>query len=184
MCGDGRVGGMGRLGCVGRVGHRRRRCRSTRTQPRPGRRADLVGDLIRVFVHAVAHAQLGLGDKVHRAQLQRAQRGFRAALGQRGDHHHRRRAQAHELFQEVEAVHLRHFDVQREHVRVGLLDEVARDDRVGRHAHHFHIGLAVDDLLQDAADQCRIVDAQHLNLAFVVHIFGGQGQELRKQLQA
>jgi hypothetical protein len=166
-------GGRGVLGPHLRA-LRRSRCRSrrrsARTQPCPGGGADLVGDLVGVFIHAVAHAELGLGDKIHRTELQRTQRGFRTALRERRDHHHRRRAQAHELFQEVEPVHLGHFDVQREHVRVGLLDEVARDDGVWRHAHHFHVGLRVDDLLQDAADQCRIVDTQHLNLAFVVHM--------------
>ncbi len=134
-----------------------------------GGRANLVGELLRVVEHAVANADLRLGDEIDRAQFQRAQRDFVAALGQRRHHHDRHRPQAHQLLEEVEAVHARHFDVERQHVRVVLLDEFARDERVGRGRHDGHVRLAIDDFRHQAADQRRIVDAQYLDLLHSAH---------------
>ncbi|MNX97969.1 hypothetical protein D3C86_1303540 [compost metagenome] len=134
--------------------------------PHPGtrRRADLVGDGVRVLHQPVADAQLGLGDEVHRTQFQRAHGDFGPALGQRRHHQHRHGPQAHQTLEEIEPVHARHFHVQRQHVRVQALDEVARHQRIGGGAHHFHVCLAVDDLGHQAADQRGIVHAQHLDL--------------------
>ena len=70
------------------------------------------------WLQAVGHADLRLGDEVDRAELQRAQRHVGAALGQRGDHHDRHRPQPHQLAEEVDAVHARHLDVERDHVGV------------------------------------------------------------------
>src|ERR671931_1406508 len=47
-----------------------------------------------------------------------------------GDHHHRHRMSAHELFKKGQAVHPRHLDVERQHVRLELADLVASDIRV------------------------------------------------------
>jgi hypothetical protein len=109
-------------------------------QARAGGRADLAGDELGVVEQPVAHAQARLGHEVDGAQLQRAQRDLRAALGKRRHHHHRHGPQAHELLEKLQPVHARHFHVEREHVGVGDLDEVARHQRVGRGAHHGHVG--------------------------------------------
>ena len=122
--------------------------------------ADLVGDDLGVFEQAVADAQLGLGDEVDGAQLQRAQRDFAAALGQGRHHHHRHGPQAHQLFKEVQPVHARHFDVQRQHIRVVALDQFARHQRIGRGRDDLHVRLAVDDLCHQAAHQRGIVHTQ------------------------
>jgi hypothetical protein len=63
----------------------------------------------------------------------------------------------------IQAIHFRHFHVQREHVRVGLLDEIARHQGIGRHADHLHVRLAIDDLLHHAANQRRIIHNQNLD---------------------
>ena len=126
---------------------------------------DLGDDLLGIVADALRDAEPRLGDEVDRAQLQRAQRHFGAALGQRGDHHHRHRPQAHQPLEEVDAVHARHLDVERDHVGVGGTDHLARDQRVGRRADARHVGLRVDDLGQQAAHQRRVVDDQHLDLA-------------------
>mmetsp|Transcript_5425 Transcript_5425/g.20641 ORF Transcript_5425/g.20641 Transcript_5425/m.20641 type:complete len:319 (+) Transcript_5425:1609-2565(+) len=74
---------------------RRGRCRST-AYVCLGRDADLVRDVLGQLPDAVGNTDLGLGDKVDRAQLQRLERDLGAALGQRGHHHHRHRPQAHQ----------------------------------------------------------------------------------------
>jgi hypothetical protein len=88
-----------------------------------------------------------------------------SALGQRRDHHHRHRPQPHQPLEKVEAVHFRHLDVEREHVRIERLDHLARHQRVGRGADHFEIALAIDDVGQQAAHQRRVIDDQHAGLA-------------------
>jgi hypothetical protein len=140
--------------------------------------ADLVGDQLGVLAHPALDRDLRLGHEVDRAQFQRAHGDFGAALGQRGHHQHRHRAQPHQLFEEVEAVHLGHLDVEREHVRVGLLDQLARDQRVGRHADHFHVRLARNDLAHHAADQRRVVDDQYLDLHSSLSSFPVQNRSI------
>ena len=106
---------------------------------------------------------LGFVEKIHRAQFQRTEGNIRAPFGQGRNHHHRHRSQAHQFFQEIEPVHAGHFDVQGEHVRVELLDQFPRHQWIGGCAHHFHVGLAIDDFLHQAADQRRVVDDQNFN---------------------
>jgi hypothetical protein len=147
-----------------------RRCmQGARFEARARGAADLVGDEFGVLAHPGLDRDLRLGDEVHRAEFQRAHGDLGAALGQRGHHQHRHRAQAHQFFEEVEAVHLRHLDVEREDVGIDPLDQVACDERIGRHADDFHVRLRVDDLGHHAADQGRIVDDGHFDLVRGVH---------------
>ena len=118
---------------------------------------------------AVGDAELRLGDEVDRAELERAQRDLGAALGQRRDHHHRHRPQPHQPGQEIEAVHARHLDVERDHVGREFADHLARDQRVAGRADAFHVALAVDDFGEQAAHQRRIVDHHHADLFHPVH---------------
>ncbi len=149
-----------------RRGLRRMRRRGAQLGARRG--ADLVGDEFRVFKQPVADAQLGFGHEVDRAQFQRAQRDFAATFGQRRHHHHRHGAKAHQLFQEIQPVHAGHFHVQRQHVRVVALDELAGDQRIGRGRDHFHIRLAVDDLGHQAAHQRGVIHTQNANFLHLV----------------
>ena len=54
-----------------------------------------------------------------------------AACGQGRHHDDRHRAQPHHLFQKLEAVHVRHFDVERHDVGIERLDRLARLQRIG-----------------------------------------------------
>ncbi len=133
--------------------HRWRGLRAARHQTGAGGGADLVGDHLAVGHHAFTDAQLRFGDEIDRPQLQRAQCDFRAFRRQRRDHHDRHRTQTHQFFQEIEAVHARHLDVQRQHLRVVLFNQIARHQRIGGRGHHFHIGMAVDDLRHQLTHQ-------------------------------
>ena len=104
-------------------------------------RAHLLGDLLRVLAHAALDIELGLGDEVDRAELERAQRDLRARVGQRRDHDDRHRPQAHELFEKAQAVHLRHLDVERNDVGIERADHLACGERIGRGADHFQVRL-------------------------------------------
>jgi hypothetical protein len=106
-----------------------RRCAPARCATR---NADLVGDVLGQLAQTVGHADLGLGDEVHRTQLQRrsvtsAPRSVSVDTITTGIG-----PQAHQLAQEVDAVHARHLDVQRDHVGVQLADHLARHVGVGR----------------------------------------------------
>jgi hypothetical protein len=121
--------------------------------------ADFFGDQLAVFHQPFAYAQLGLGDEIDGAQFKRPHGDFAAAIGQRRHHHHRHGPQAHQPFEKIQAVHARHFHVQRQHVGVVLLDQLARHQRVGRGGHDFHVGVGVDDLGHQAPHQGGIVHA-------------------------
>jgi hypothetical protein len=98
------------------------------------------------------------------AEFEGAQRRFGAAFGQRRYHHHRRRPQAHQPRQEVESVHAWHLDVERYHVGVEVADHLACGECVVRGADALHVGLAIDDLGQQAAHQRRVVHHEHAGL--------------------
>ncbi|EVT88859.1 hypothetical protein Z046_29745 [Pseudomonas aeruginosa VRFPA09] len=108
--------------------------RRTAAQAGAGDGLELGADFLGIGLHAFGDAQPGLGDEVHRAQFQRAQGGFGTALGERGDHQHRGRPRLHQLVEEGQAVHPRHFHVEADHVRRVLLDQVAGDEGVRRTA--------------------------------------------------
>ena len=120
---------------------------------------------MRQQLEPVGHTDLRLGDEIDRAELERAQGDVGAALGQRRHHHDRRRAQPHQLAQEIDAVHARHFDVERDHVGVDVADQLARGERVARRTDAFHVGLTVDDLGEQAAHQRGIIHHHHTCLA-------------------
>jgi hypothetical protein len=86
--------------------------------------------------------------------------GVGAALGQRGHHHHRQRVQAHQVFQEGQPVHARHFHVQGDHVRGQALDLLARQQRVGGGADHVDGRIAGQDLGEHLAHDGGVVDDQ------------------------
>jgi hypothetical protein len=103
-------------------------------------RADLVGDVVAQLAQAVGHADLGLGDEVHRAELQRrsvtsAPRSVSVETITTGIGRSRIR-----LGEEVDAVHARHLDVQRDDVRVEVADHLARHQRVAGRADALHVG--------------------------------------------
>ena len=149
-----RGGGLGRGGRRGRGGQGQRGLADLGA----GGGADLLGDVGAQLAQAVGHADLGLGDKVDRAQLQGAQGGLGPALGEGGDHDDGHGPQPHQAGQEVQAVHLGHLDIEGDDVGGEAADHLARGQRVGGGADAAHVGLAVDDLGEQAADQGGVVD--------------------------
>ncbi len=95
-------------------------------------RADEVG---RGVFQKTFEADLRLGDDAHRAGGQRLHGGFRPCFGERGADHHRRRALGHDLAQETDAVHARHFHIQHDHIRPLLAHALHRKHRIGGCAH-------------------------------------------------
>ena len=133
-----------------------------------GRDADLVGDLLAKLLEPVGNADLRFGHKVDSPQLQGLERDFGTPLGQGGDHHHRHRAKAHQLGQEVDAIHARHLHVQRDDVGIEVADHLPRGKGIGRRADAFHVRLVVDDLAEQAAHQGGIVHHHHACLGHLV----------------
>jgi len=144
--------------------------------------ADLVGDVVSELAQAIGHADLGLGDEIDRAQLQRLERDVGTALGQRRHHHHRHGAQTHQLGEEVDAIHARHLHVQGDDVGVEVADHLARDQGVGGRADAGHVGLAVDDLGEHAAHQGRVVYHHHSDLAHGVLLGQNRSMEPAPEL--
>jgi hypothetical protein len=137
--------------------------RGGRRQPprlRPGGRLDLLQDLQAKRVQALPEPCGRLGDEVAGAELQGTKRGIRAARRQGRDHDHRHRPERHHLFEKGEAVHMRHLDVQGQNVRIELLDQLARLQRILAGADHLHLAVALEELGEQLADQCGIVDDQ------------------------
>jgi hypothetical protein len=103
----------------------------------------------------------GLVHEVHGPQLQAAQGDLGAFLRLRREEEHRRRAVGHDAPQGLQAVHARHLDVERHHVRPeveGLLPSVlavhgrGHDLDVGRVAQHAREGLAHEGGVVDDQD--------------------------------
>ena len=98
----------------------------------PGRGLDLGDDFAGLLDGAVGHIEFWLGYVIDRSQAQRSQGRFRAAFGERGNHDHRHGMAAHQLLQERQAVHPRHLNIQRQHIRVEGLDFLPGDEGIAR----------------------------------------------------
>ncbi len=74
-----------------------------------------------------------------------------------------------EAFQKTQAVHFRHLDIERQHVRIQDLDHFP--GLVGAYrcgTHHLHVWRQADHLAQQATHQGEIVD--HQNSSFLRHL--------------
>ena len=101
-----------------------------------------------------------LGEAVDRTDFERRQRHFGATLGQRRHHHDRHRPQPHDLLKELEPVHVGHLDVERDDVRVEVLDHLAGGRRIGRPTDHFDALVARQHRRQQAPDGRGVIDDQ------------------------
>ena len=140
-----------------------RALRRVRYNSRSRRRLHFRDELILVVLERPGDVDAGLRNEIDRTELQRAQRDVGAALGQRRHHHDRHRPQPHQVLQEREAVHARHLDVERDHVRIELLDLLARRERVAGSADDFDVRRARQDGGQELAHQRRVVDHEHFD---------------------
>ena len=121
------VGGASRIDlCIARA--RRGRAACTRACAATLHFRD---QLVGVVRQAAGDVDPRLRDEIDRAELERAQRDVGALLRQRGHHHDRHRPQPHQVLEERDAVHARHFHVERDDVRIELLDasRAPRTDR-------------------------------------------------------
>jgi hypothetical protein len=106
----------------------------------------------------------GLAHAVDRAQLQRAQGHLGPGLGQAGDHDHRHRPQAHDLLEELDAVHVRHLDVEGDDVGVQGLDHAPGLERVAGGADHLDLGVTGQGGRDQAPHGGGVVDDEDANL--------------------
>jgi hypothetical protein len=126
---------------------------------------DRVADHQAAFRQVIGHPHARLEDHVHRARMHGFQQRFRAFLGQRGAHHHRHRALLHQLAQKRDAIHARHFHVQRDDVWHLLLEMARGRKRVGRSCHDFHLRVFFQDGLHRLAHAGAVVDDHDSDLA-------------------
>ena len=152
----------------------RRRCfawwaASAGPRPHPGacaRRAPhLVHEQDGGLIEEVLDAGRGLLHDVHGAVLQRAQHGVRAAAGQRRAHEDGNRIGGHDLLEKREPVHVRHLQIQDDHVGPMAIHLGPRDQRVRGHVHR-EPGLARQHAGHHLAHDRGVVHHQH------VHVIG------------
>ena len=113
------------------------------------------------------------GDDVDRAGGQRLDARGRSGLRHRAHDDHRQRMVRHQLAQEGQAVHARHLDVERDHVRLVLQDQVARDERIRREADHLHVRLGLERVGEHPPHDRGIVDDEDARLR------RGHGHDIR-----
>ena len=108
-------------------------------------------------------SQPRFGDHGHCAGGQRIHRHARAFFGERGADHHRGGALAHDLAQEGDAIHARHFHIQHDHVRPLLAHFFDGQQRVGGGGDDLDAGRFVEHAHQHLAYHRRIIDHHRLD---------------------
>ena len=131
---------------------------------RVGGRLDHVADAGRRILEEFGDIHPWLEDDVDGARLQRLHQGFGAFLRERRAHDNRDRALRHNLPQEGDAVHARHFDIERDDVGQVVLNTLRRDEGVGRRAHDADVRIALEYADQGLAHRGRVIDDQNLDL--------------------
>ena len=119
----------------------------------------LGGDLLQ----AAGSGVLRLGDEIECAERQRFQRERRAFLGVRADDDHRHVMLARDLAQHFDAVHARHFQIERDDVRAQLLNFSQADQAIHGGADDFDRGIAEQHLRNQLPHQRGIIDHQDAN---------------------
>ena len=71
--------------------------------------------------------------------------------------------QAHQVLEKLQPIHSWHFDVQRQHVGLELLDLVARDVGVCRRANDLDLAVSREDFGEQLAHQRRVVHHEYSN---------------------
>ena len=106
-----------------------------------------------------------LGDDVHRPGGEGFEAGGRSFLRHRADDDHRQRAVDHELSQEGQTVHARHLDVERQHVRLVLENQIARDEGIRCEADDLDVGFVLQRIRQHPPHDGGVVDDEHTCLS-------------------
>ena len=108
-----------------------------------------LGQLLQPF----AQIPLRLGHIVQRAGFQGIQCDLTALFGEARYHDDRHGTKTHEIAQERQAVHARHFHIQRQHIRIQGLDGFPGLIGIPGLAHHLQIRGGVDDFPQQGAHE-------------------------------
>ena len=131
--------------------------------PGLGRGADGIGHLLSTLLEKITQPRGGFADHLHGTRRQGLQGNVGALLGQGRADHHRRRPGRHDLPQEADAIHARHFHVQQDHVRPYTLHFLQGQDRVHRRADHLDILVRLEQLLHGFTHYRRVIDDHHLD---------------------
>ena len=118
---------------------------------------------IGVFRQSARDVDLRLRHEIDRAEFESAQGHLCALLRQGGNHHDRHRPEAHQVFEEREAVHPRHLDIERDDVRFELLDTLARGVGISRGADHFNVPIPAQHFAQELSHQRRVVNDENFD---------------------
>ena len=138
--------------------------RAAPLHPRTGGALHHLADHVARLVEMVGHPHARLEDDVDRPRLERLHERLGALLGERGAHHHRHRALAHQLAQEGDAVHPRHLDVEGDDVGHLALDAAGGGEGIGGGGDHLDAGVLLEDRLHRLAHGGAVIDNQHAGL--------------------
>lgn len=134
-------------------------------QARTGRLAHRLHQLGALLLDELADAHTRLAENRHRAGIHGVQGDRRALLGQRGEHDGGDRLLLHQLAQEGQVVHARHFHVHHQHVGAQGIELLQGEQRIVGDAHHLDVRLAAELLAKHGADHRRVVDDHYLDHA-------------------
>src|SRR4030066_83111 len=73
--------------------------------------------------------------------------------------------QTHELFEEGDSIHVRHFHIQSEHVWLQVFDFLSCNQRIRGRGHHLEYRIFLKDCRKQLAHKRRVVNDQHANLS-------------------
>jgi hypothetical protein len=110
---------------------------------------------------------------IHGPRLERVERVFRAGLAERAHDDHGKRVMLHQDSQECDAIHARHLDIEREHIRLEGENLVACDVGIDSRGDDFDVGLGVERIAYELAHDCGVVHDEDTNFP------GGDGAHLK-----
>ena len=139
--------------------------RTPRRKPGAGRRLYGIANMFVLIDDVLGNAHTRFADHINRAGLQRLKQRVGTIFHQRGTHHHGNGVLAHQLAKKCDAIHPRHFDVQRDDVGY-LFGDVTRGGKgVCRCGDHLDLWIGREDLLQRLAHAGAVINDQHANFA-------------------
>ena len=125
---------------------------------------DLEGQLGRDLAEVPQGGVLRLGDEIKRAKRKGFQSERSAFLGVRADHDDRHAMLARDLAQHFDSVHARHFEIERDDVRMQLFDLAEADQAVHRRADNFDVWVVRERLRNELPHERGIIDHEDADL--------------------
>src|SRR5579863_7800814 len=133
---------------------------------RAGRASDL--DLEREFRSDLLEVPqcrfLGLGDEVERAHRKSLERDRRAPLAMTAHDNHRQPMLAGDLPEHFDAIHARHLEIERHHVRAKFFQFFQADSSIGRGSHNLDGRIAQKHLRDELPHQRGVIHYENANL--------------------